>query len=107
MSVGPRPQKTAKLRAIRKWRRFEVTLPGRSQHVPEFKQLLQDILHLQPRDEHFTHVAVGYRADRVRLVVDLADTEESRDKMRDFRVRCCSQLKEKSIRLISYRIEVE
>jgi hypothetical protein len=50
---------------------------------------------------------VVYRDNLVRLVVDVPDTSQSREWMKDFKVRWKTRLEQLELWMVSYLIEVE
>ena len=102
------------------WRRDEVFLPlqfndGR-EVPPEWlaEAVLEIVNHFgaasyetQKVEGHWRHAGVLYRDDLVKLVVDIAETVENRQWLKDFKDRWKARLEQVELWVISYRIEVE
>jgi len=102
------------------WRRFEVLLPlqfNDGRDVPP-EWLAEAVLEIvgyfgaasyetQKVEGHWRHGGVLYRDDLVKIVVDVADTFENRQWLRDFKDRWKKRLEQVELWMISYRIEVE
>ena len=102
------------------WRRFEVLLPlqfndGRDV-PPEWlaEAVLEMVDHFgaasyetQKLEGHWRHGGVIYRDNLVRLVVDVPDTSQNREWMKDFKVRWKTRLEQLELWMVSYLIEVE
>ena len=61
----------------------------------------------QKLEGHWRHGGVIYRDNLVRLVVDVPDTSQGREWMKDFKVRWRTRLEQLEIWMVSYLIEVE
>ena len=102
------------------WRRFEVLLPlqfndGRDV-PPEWlaEAVLEMVDHFgaasyetQKLEGHWRLGGVIYRDNLVRLVVDVPDTSQSREWMKDFKGRWKTRLEQLELWMVSYLIEVE
>ncbi len=102
------------------WRRFEVLLPlqfndGRDV-PPEWlaEAVLEMVDHFgaasyetQKLEGHWRQGGVIYRDNLVRLVVDVPDTSQSREWMKDFKGRWKTRLEQLELWMVSYLIEVE
>jgi len=103
-----------------RWRRFEVLLPLRfndGRDVPA-EWIADAVLEIVDRfgaasyetqkvEGHWRHGAIIYRDDLVRLIVDVADTGENRQWMRQFKDRWKARLEQLELWMVSHRIEVE
>ena len=103
-----------------RWRRFEVLLPlqfNDGREVPP-EWLAEAVLEIVDRfgaasyetqkvEGHWRHSGVVYRDDLARLVVDVADADENRRWMREFKERWRLRLEQVELWLVSYRIDVE
>ncbi len=101
-------------------RRFEVLLPLRfndGRDVPG-EWLAEAVLEVVDRfgaasyetqkvEGHWRHDGVTYRDDLVRLVVDVPNTDENRDWMREFKRRWKDRLEQLDLWLISYIIDLD
>lgn len=102
------------------WRRFEVLLPLRfndGRDVPP-EWLAEAVLEVvgqfgaasyetQNVEGHWRHGEVTYRDDLVRVVVDVPDTTENREWIRQFKNRWKIRLEQVELWVVSYRIEIE
>jgi len=102
------------------WRRFEVLLTlqfndGRDV-PPEWlaEAVLEIVDHFgaasyetQKLEGHWRHGGVIYRDNLVRQVVDVPDSSQSREWMKDFKVRWKTRLEQLELWMVSYLIEVE
>jgi hypothetical protein len=61
----------------------------------------------QKVEGHWRHQGVLYRDNLVKIVVDVADTEENRGWMRDFKKRWKEKLEQLELWLVSYAIDVD
>ena len=61
----------------------------------------------QKLEGHWRHGGVIYRDNLVRLVVDVPDTPQSREWMKDFKGRWKTRLEQLELWMVSYLIEVE
>jgi hypothetical protein len=61
----------------------------------------------QKLEGHWRHGGVMYRDNLVRLVVDVPDTSQSREWMKDFKVRWKTRLEQLELWMVSFPIEVE
>jgi hypothetical protein len=103
-----------------KWRRFEVLLPlqfNDGRDVPA-ERLVEAVLEVvaqfgaasyetQKLEGHWRHGGVLYRDNLVRLVVDVPDTPQSRQWMKEFKDRWKTRLEQLELWMVSHRIEVE
>src|SRR2546428_5883680 len=103
-----------------KWGRFEVLLPLKfndGSDVPAelvAEAVLEIVDHFgaasyetQKVEGHWRHSGVLYRDDLVKIVVDVADTPDNRQWLRDFKDRWKTRLEQVDLWMISYPIEVE
>ncbi len=102
------------------WRRFEVLLPlqfNDGRDVPP-EWLAEAVLEIvdyfgaasyetQKLEGHWRHGGVIYRDNLVRLVVDVPDSSQSREWMKDFKVLWKTRLEQLELWMVSYLIEVE
>jgi hypothetical protein len=102
------------------WRRFEVLLPLRfndGRDIPP-EWLAEAVLEVvsqfgaasyetQNVEGHWRHGEVIYRDDLVRVVVDVPDTTENREWVRQFKDRWRARLEQVELWVVSYRIEIE
>ncbi len=102
------------------WRRFEVLLPLRfndGRDVPE-EWLAEAVLEIVDRfgaasyetqkvEGHWRHGGVLYRDDLSRIIVDVADSPESRSWMKDFKARWMARLEQLELWVVSYTLDVE
>jgi hypothetical protein len=102
------------------WRRFEVLLPLRfndGREVPG-EWLAEAVLEVVDRfgaasyetqkvEGHWRHAGTSFRDDLVRLVVDVPDTEENRNWVREFKGRWKAKLEQLELWVVSYQIEIE
>ena len=103
-----------------KWRRFEVLLPlefNDGRDVPG-EWLAEAVLEIadhfgaasyetQKLEGHWRHGGVMYRDTLVRLSVDVPDTAQSRQWMKEFKRRWKTRLEQLELWMVSHRIEVE
>ncbi len=103
-----------------RWRRFEVLLPlqfNNGRDVPS-EWLAEAVLEIVDRfgassyetqklEGHWRYGGVLYRDNLVRLVVDVPDSTESRQWMKQFKGRWKIRLEQLELWMVSYRIEVE
>jgi hypothetical protein len=61
----------------------------------------------QKVEGHWRHGAITYRDDLVRVVVDVVDTSENRQWMRQFKERWRDRLEQLELWMVSHRIEIE
>jgi len=103
-----------------KWRRFEVLLPlqlndGRDVPTEWLAEAVLEVVNhfgaasyeTQKLEGHWRHGGVLYRDNLVRLVVDVPDTAESRQWMKEFRGRWKTRLEQLELWMVSHRIDVE
>ena len=103
-----------------RWRRFEVLLPLRfndGRDVPGewiAEAVLEIVDHFgaasyetQRVEGHWRHSGVLYRDDLVRVVVDVPDSAQNRQWMRQFKEHWKVRLEQVELWMVSYRIEVE
>lgn len=102
------------------WRRYEVLLPlqfndGR-EVSPEWlaEAVLEMVEHFgaasyetQKLEGHWRQGGVVYRDNLVRLVVDVPDTAQSREWMKEFKGRWKTRLQQLELWMVSHKIEVE
>jgi hypothetical protein len=102
------------------WRRFEVLLPlqfNDGREVPP-EQLAEAVLEVVDRfgaasyetqrvEGHWRQAGVLYRDNLVRLVVDVPDTEENRNWMREYKARWKAKLEQLELWVVSYPIDIE
>ena len=102
------------------WRRFEVLLPlqfNDGRDVPP-EWLAEAVLEMvdyfgaasyetQKLEGHWRHGSVIYRDNLVRLVVDVPDTPQGREWMKEFKGRWKTRLEQLELWMVSYLIEVE
>lgn len=102
------------------WRRFEVLLPlqfNDTRDVPS-EWLAEAVLEVVDRfgaasyetqkvEGHWRHGGVVYRDNLVRIVVDVPDSSENRDWMKDFKARWKTKLDQLELWVVSYGIDVE
>lgn len=101
-------------------RRFEILLPLKfndGRDIPD--EYLQDALfeivdhfgslsyETQRVEGHWRHKGILYRDSLAKLVIDVPDSVENRQWMRDYKARWKARLEQLEIWLISYEIEVE
>jgi len=103
-----------------KWRRFEVLLPlqfNDGRDVPAewlAEAVLEMVGHFgaasyetQKLEGHWRHGGVLYRDTLVRLVVDVPDTAQSRQWMKEFKSRWKDRLEQHELWMVSHRVELE
>jgi hypothetical protein len=103
-----------------KWRRFEVLLPlqfNDGRDVPAewlAEAVLEMVDHFgaasyetQKLEGHWRQGGVVYRDDLVRLLVDVPDSTQSRDWMKEFKRRWKTRLQQLELWMVSYTIEIE
>lgn len=56
---------------------------------------------------HWRYEGVLYRDNLIKLVIDVADSEENRNWMREFKVRWKERLEQLELWLVSYKIDVD
>lgn len=102
------------------WRRFEVLLPlqfNDGRDVPP-AWLAEAVLEIVDRfgaasyetqnvEGHWRHGGVVYRDNLVRIVVDVPDSDENRNWIKDFKARWKARLEQLELWVVSYRIDVE
>jgi hypothetical protein len=102
------------------WRRYEVLLPlefNDGRPVPP-EWLAEAVLQIvdqfgaasyetQKVEGHWRHGGVLYRDNLVRLVVDVADSLENRQWMKQFKEQWKARLEQLDLWLVSYSIDVE
>jgi hypothetical protein len=102
------------------WRRFEVLLPLRfndGREVPP-AWLAEAVLEVVERfgaasyetqkvEGHWRHGAVMYRDDLVRVIVDVPDSPDNRDWVKDFKKRWKARLKQLDLWVVSHPIDIE
>lgn len=103
-----------------KWRRFEVLLPlqfNDGKDVPAewlAEAVLEIVDHFgavsyetQKVEGHWRHGGVLYRDNLVRVIVDVPDSVENRQWMKQLKERWKTRLEQLELWMVSYRIEVE
>ena len=102
------------------WRRFEVLLPlqfNDGRDVPS-DWLAESVLEIvdffgaasyetQKVEGHWRHSGVVYRDNLVKVVVDIPDSAENRQWMRQYKERWKARLEQLELWLVSYPIDVE
>ena len=102
------------------WRRFEVLLPlqfNDGREVPA-QWLAEAVLEVVDRfgaasyetqkvEGHWRHGGVVYRDNLVRIVVEVPDSNENRDWIKEFKRRWKVKLEQLELWVVSYRIEIE
>jgi hypothetical protein len=101
-------------------RRFEILLPlqfndGREIPADWLAEAVLEIVEnfdaasyeTQKVEGHWRNQGVLYRDNLVKIVVDVPDTEENREWMRDFKRRWKEKLEQLDLWLISYAIDVD
>lgn len=102
------------------WRRYEVLLPlqfndGR-EVSPEWlaEAVLEMVEHFgaasyetQKLEGHWRQGGVVYRDNLARLVVDVPDTAQSREWMKEFKGRWKARFQQLELWMVSHKIEVE
>jgi hypothetical protein len=102
------------------WRRFEVLLPlqfndGRDVPPEWLADALLEIVdqfgaasyETQKVEGHWRHGGVVYRDNLVKIVVDVPESLENRQWMKEFKDRWKSRLEQLELWLVSYVIEVD
>ena len=103
-----------------KWRRYEVLLPlqfNDGRDVPT-EWLAESVLEIvdhfgaasyetQKVEGHWRQGGVLYRDTLVRIVVDVPDSAQSRQWMKQFKNRCKTRFEQLELWMVSYRVEVE
>ena len=103
-----------------RWRRFEVLLPlqfndGRDVPTEWLAEAVLEIVdhfgaasyETQKLEGHWRQGGVLYRDNLVRLVVDVADSPDSRKWMKQFKNRWQIRLEQHDLWMVSHPIEVE
>ena len=103
-----------------RWRRFEVLLPlqfndGRDVPTEWLAEAVLEIVdhfgaasyETQKLEGHWRQGGVLYRDNLVRLVVDVADSTDSREWMKQFKHRWQTRLEQHELWMVSHLIEVE
>ncbi|MBU4272312.1 MAG: hypothetical protein KKE86_06500 [Planctomycetes bacterium] len=102
------------------WRRFEVLLPlqfNDGREVPP-EWLADAVLEVvdqfgaasyetQKVEGHWRHGGITYRDNLVRLVVDIPDSDENRNWMKEFKARWKTKVEQVELWMVSYRIDIE
>ncbi len=101
-------------------RRFEVLLPLQFNDGSEIPpdSLAEVVLEIvekfdaasyetQKVEGHWRYQGILYRDSLVKIVVDVADTDENRDWMREFKKRWKAKLDQLELWLVSYIIDVD
>lgn len=102
------------------WRRFEVLLPlqfndGRDVSPEWLADALLEIVdqfgaasyETQKVEGHWRHGGVVYRDNLVKIVVDVPESSDNRQWMKDYKDRWKSRLEQLELWLVSYLIEVD
>jgi hypothetical protein len=102
------------------WRRFEVLLPlqfNDGRDVPPLwlaDALMEVVDHFgaasyetQNVEGHWRHGGVVYRDNLVRIVVDVPDSDENRQWIREYKSRWKAKLEQLELWVVSYRIELD
>lgn len=103
-----------------KLRRFEILFPlqfndGREVPADWLVEAVFEIVdnfgalsyETQKVEGHWRHEGVLYRDNLVRLVVDVSDSDENRNWMREFKSRWKERLEQLDLWLVSYEIDVD
>ncbi len=103
-----------------RWRRFEVLLPlqfNDEREVPAewLAEAVREVLDhfgaasfvTQKLEGHWRQGGVLYRDNLVRVVVDVADSPDSREWMKQFKNRWQARLEQHELWMVSHPIEVE
>lgn len=103
-----------------KLRRFEILLPLQFNDGSDIPTdwLAEAVLEIvgkfdaasyetQKVEGHWRYQGVLYRDNLVRIVVDIADTNENREWMREFKKRWKAKLEQLELWLVSYIIEID
>lgn len=103
-----------------KLRRFEILLPlqfndGRDVPSDRLADAVLEIVNTfeavtyetQKVEGHWRYQGVLYRDNLVKLVIDVADTSENRQWMREFKGRWKERLEQLELWLVSYEIDVD
>ena len=103
-----------------KWRRYEVLLPlqfndGRDVPTEWLAEAVLEIVdhfgaasyETQKVEGHWRQGGVLYRDNLVRIVVDVPDSAQSRQWMKQFKNRCKTRFEQLELWMVSYRVEVE
>lgn len=103
-----------------KLRRFEILLPlqfndGRDIPAEWLAEAVLEIVgkfdaasyETQKVEGHWRYQGVLYRDNLVKIVVDVSDTTENREWMRDFKKRWKEKLEQLDLWLVSYTIDVD
>ena len=102
------------------WRRFEILLPLQFNDGSEIPSdwLAEAVLEIvdyfgaasyetQKLEGHWRHSGILYRDNLVRIVVDVPETEENRDWIRQFKQRWKIKLDQLELWVVSHPIEIE
>ena len=102
------------------WRRFEVLLPlqfNDGRDVPPewladapleiFDQFGAASYETQKVEGHWRHGGVVYRDNLVKIVVDVPESSDNRQWMKEYKERWKSRLEQLELWLVSYLIEVD
>lgn len=102
------------------WRRFEVLLPlqfndGRDVASDWLAESVLEIVHhfgaasyeTQKVEGHWRHGSVIYRDNLVKVVVDVPDSAENRQWMRQYKERWKTRLEQLELWLVSYPIDID
>ncbi|MBI4479575.1 MAG: hypothetical protein HY651_06095 [Acidobacteria bacterium] len=103
-----------------RWRRFEVLLPlqfndGRDVPTEWLAEAVLEVVdhfgaasyETQKLEGHWRQGGVVYRDNLVRMVVDVADSPDSREWMKQFKNRWQTRLEQHELWMVSHPIEVE
>jgi len=61
----------------------------------------------QKVEGHWRHGGITYRDNLVRLVVDIPDSDENRNWMKEFKARWKTKVEQVELWMVSYRIDIE
>ena len=102
------------------WRRFEVLLPlqfndGRDVASDWLAESVFEMVHhfgaasyeTQKVEGHWRHGSVIYRDNLVKVVVDVPDSAENRQWMRQYKERWKTRLEQLELWLVSYPIDID
>jgi hypothetical protein len=103
-----------------RWRRFEILLPlqfNDGRDVPSewlAEAVLEIVDHFgaasyetQKVEGHWRASGILYRDNLVRIIVDLANSDDNRDWMRQFKARWKERLQQIDLWMVSSEIEIE
>ncbi len=103
-----------------KLRRFEILLPlqfndGRAVPFELLGEAIAEIVaqfgaaSYEPQnvEGYWRHEGIFYRDTLSKVVIDISDTADNREWMRNFKLRCMNKLEQLDLWLVSYEIDVE